>query len=308
MTITITTSNVNGIRAAKRKGIEDWAGKHAPDVWCIQEVRAPQDDVDSIFDEFGFEYATAGKIEAPANLHAMNEVCRVKGRAGVGLLTDLEVLDKRYGLPGLSEDVDSGRWIETDVKTPEGYAITVASVYVHAGNTDYPTKMEQKYRFLDTMLKRMGALRDEAAHGGKQAVLCCDFNIAHTPLDIKNAKANEKHAGFLPEERAYVDKWLDEYEFVDVMRSLAGDIQGHTPGGASEGALSTTMSAGESTTSSPRPSWRRPHADSSSTRLPRMTNAGPITPHSRSHTRYDVFRGTTSENRRFSRAVPHPTA
>lgn len=226
MTITITTSNVNGIRAAKRKGIEDWAGKHAPDVWCIQEVRAPQDDVDSIFDEFGFEYATAGKIEAPANLNAMNEVCRVKGRAGVGLLTDLEVLDKRYGLPGLSEDVDSGRWIETDVKTPEGYAITVASVYVHAGNTDYPTKMEQKYRFLDTMLKRMGALRDEAAHGGKQAVLCGDFNIAHTPLDIKNAKANEKHAGFLPEERAYVDKWLDEYEFVDVMRSLAGDIQG----------------------------------------------------------------------------------
>ena len=60
----------------------------------------------------------------------------------------------------------------------------------------------------------------------REAVLCGDFNIAHTPLDIKNAKANEKHAGFLPEERAYVDKWLDEYEFVDVMRSLAGDIQG----------------------------------------------------------------------------------
>ena len=59
MTITITTSNVNGIRAAKRKGIEDWAAKHAPDVWCMQEVRAPQEDVDSIFGEFGFEYATA---------------------------------------------------------------------------------------------------------------------------------------------------------------------------------------------------------------------------------------------------------
>ena len=56
MTITITTSNVNGIRAAKRKGIEDWAGKHAPDVWCMQEVRAPQEDVDSIFGEFGFVY------------------------------------------------------------------------------------------------------------------------------------------------------------------------------------------------------------------------------------------------------------
>ncbi len=58
--------------------------------------------------------------------------------------------------------------------------------------------MKQKYRFLDTMLIRMEQLRDEAAHGGKQAVLCGDFNIAHTPLDIKNAKANETHAGFLP--------------------------------------------------------------------------------------------------------------
>ncbi|MBP8694258.1 MAG: endonuclease/exonuclease/phosphatase family protein, partial [Bifidobacterium sp.] len=132
----------------------------------------------------------------------------------------------RYGLPGLAEDVDSGRWIEADVKTPQGYTVTVVCVYVHAGNTDDPEKMKQKYRFLDTMLVRMGQLRDEAAHGGKQAVLCGDFNIAHTPLDIKNAKANEKHAGFLPEERAYVDKWLGELEFVDVMRSLCGDIQG----------------------------------------------------------------------------------
>ena len=87
--------------------------------------------------------------------------------------------------------------------------------------------------------------------------MCGDFNIAHTPLDIKNAKANEKHAGFLPEERAYVDKWLDEYEFVDVMRSLAGDIQGpYTVVEPARARSSTTMSAGASTTSSPRPSWR----------------------------------------------------
>ena len=226
MTITITTSNVNGIRAAKRKGIEQWAAKNTPDVWCMQEVRAPQNEIDPIFDEFGFEYATAGRIADQSGLDRMNEICRIKGRAGVGLLSALPVIDKRYGLPGLAEDVDSGRWIEADVKTPQGYTVTVVCVYVHAGNTDDPEKMKQKYRFLDTMLVRMGQLRDEAAHGGKQAVLCGDFNIAHTPLDIKNAKANEKHAGFLPEERAYVDKWLGELEFVDVMRSLCGDIQG----------------------------------------------------------------------------------
>ncbi|MBT1175505.1 exodeoxyribonuclease III [Bifidobacterium sp. LC6] len=226
MTITITTSNVNGLRAADRKGITTWAGRHTPNIWCMQEVRAPQPDIDKIFGKLAFEYAAAGAIDSAEDFTLTNEICRVKGRAGVALLADLPVVEQRYGLPGLSEDVDSGRWIETDIRTPQGYVITVVCVYVHAGNTDDPLKMEQKYRFLDAMLPRLGEIRDEAARGGKQAVLCGDFNIAHTPLDIKNAKANEKHAGFLPEERAYVDKWLNEYEFVDVMRDLAGDIQG----------------------------------------------------------------------------------
>ncbi|MBW3093618.1 endonuclease/exonuclease/phosphatase family protein [Bifidobacterium sp. 82T10] len=224
--ITITTSNVNGIRAAERKGIADWAGRNTPNVWCMQEVRAPQPDIDRIVGRLAGAYADAGAIEEADDLALTNDICRVKGRAGVALLSDLPVTARRYGLPGLTEDVDSGRWIETDLRTPQGYEITVVCVYVHAGNADDPVKMSQKYRFLDTMLVRLGQLRDEAAHGGKQAVLCGDFNIAHTPLDIKNAKANETHAGFLPEERAYVDRWLDEYEFVDVMRDLAGDIQG----------------------------------------------------------------------------------
>ena len=224
--ISITTSNMNGIRAAKRKGVEEWARRNTPDVWCMQEVRAPQTELDPILGGLAADYAEAGRIEGPAALHRVNEVCRVKGRAGVALLSDLEVTATRHGLPGLDEDVDSGRWIEADVTTPQGYSITVACVYVHAGNADDETKMVQKYRFLDTMLERMGELRDEAAGGGRQAVLCGDFNIAHTPIDIKNAKGNVKHAGFLPAERAYVDRWLDEYEFVDVVRDLAGDIQG----------------------------------------------------------------------------------
>lgn len=226
MSITITTSNVNGIRAARRKGIDDWAETHAPDVWCLQEVRAPQPEIDPIIDGWRGSYLASGRIAGTDGLAMVNEVCRVKGRAGVALLTSLEVTDRRIGLPGLTEDVDSGRWVEADVTTPQGYGLTVACVYVHAGNADDEIKMTQKYRFLDAMLDRLGQLRDEAANGGRQAVLCGDFNIAHTPLDIKNAKANEKHAGFLPAERAYVDRWLGEYEFVDVMRELAGDIQG----------------------------------------------------------------------------------
>ena len=226
MSIVITTSNVNGLRAANRKGIMHWAGEHTPDVWCMQEVRAPQSEIDPIFNKIADTYVDSGKVADPTGLHTMNEICRIKGRAGVGLLSTLPVIAERYGLPVLEEDVDSGRWIEADVRTPEGYEITVVCVYVHSGDVDDPNKMHQKFRFLDTMLTRMGQLRDEAAHGGRQAVLCGDFNIAHTPLDIKNAKSNVTHSGFLPEERAYIDKWLDEYEFVDVMRELAGDIQG----------------------------------------------------------------------------------
>lgn len=226
MTITITTSNLNGIRAANRKGLVQWAQKSTPDVWCMQEVRAPQAEINPIVDALAQTYVEAGKIPSSDQLNRMNEVCRIKGRAGVALLSDLPIVEQRYGLPGLEEDVDSGRWVEADIVTPQGHTITVVSVYVHAGNADDEVKMTQKYRFLDTMLIRLGELRDEAARGGKQAVLCGDFNIAHTPLDIKNAKANETHSGFLPEERAYVDRWLTEYEFVDVMRNLAGDIQG----------------------------------------------------------------------------------
>ncbi|MDD6374059.1 MAG: exodeoxyribonuclease III [Bifidobacteriaceae bacterium] len=224
--ITIATSNLNGIRAAKRKGVDAWVAKRAPEVWCMQEVRAPQSEIDPIFDAFAGDYAQAGKCDEPGDLSRMNEVCRIKGRAGVGLVTTLPVMARRYGLPGLTEDVDSGRWIETDVRTPQGYGLTVVCVYVHAGNTDDEVKMTQKYRFLDTMLERLAQLRDEAARGGRQCVLCGDFNIAHTELDIARPKENRDHAGFLPQERAYVDKWLGELEFVDVMRSLAGDIQG----------------------------------------------------------------------------------
>ncbi|MFT8703902.1 exodeoxyribonuclease III [Bifidobacterium aquikefiricola] len=226
MSITIATSNVNGVRAAARKDVGAWVSAKLPDVWCMQEVRAPQSAIDPIFDDFADRYVKQGKIEKPEDLFRVNDICEIKGRAGVALLTTLPVLDTRIGLPGLSEPVDTGRWIEADVKTPDGHVLTVICIYVHSGMADDALKMKQKFRFLDTMRSRLEDLRDEAAHGGKQAVLCGDFNIAHTPIDIKNAKANVTHAGFMPSERAYIDTWLDDLDYVDVMRNLAGDIQG----------------------------------------------------------------------------------
>ncbi len=226
MTMTITTSNLNGIRAAKRKGFEHWAQAHTPNVWCMQETRAPQEIIDDIYGDLAREYVDAGSIASVDELNTIADVCKIKGRAGVGMISDMPVLETRIGLPGLTEDVDTGRWIEADIKSEQGYVITVICVYVHAGGLVGDIKEDQKYRFLDTMTERMRQLQDEAARGGKQAVLCGDFNIAHTPIDIKNAKANEDRNGFFPRERAYIDRWIDELDFVDVMRELAGDIQG----------------------------------------------------------------------------------
>lgn len=226
MSITITTANVNGIRAANRKNVGEWVREKLPDIWCLQEVRAPQAEIDPIFAGFAATYVEKGKITSPDDLHSMNEVCKIKGRAGVAILTTLPVLEERYGLPGLTEDVDTGRWIEMDVQLPDGHVLTVVSIYVHHGDVEDPTKMEQKYHFLDHMMIRLGQLQREVANGGKQAVLCGDFNIAHTPLDIKNAKPNLTKAGFLPQEREYVTRWIEEQEFVDTMRELAGPIQG----------------------------------------------------------------------------------
>lgn len=198
MALTITTSNLNGIRAAKRKGFDHWAKAHTPNVWCMQETRAPQEIIADIYGELAADYVHAGKIASPEELHTLVDVCRIKGRAGVGMISDMPVLETRVGLPGLEEDVDSGRWIEADVRTEQGYVITVVCVYVHAGGLVDDPKEAQKYRFLDTMTERMQQLQDEAASGGRQAVVCGDFNIAHNPIDLKNPKSNENNNGYFP--------------------------------------------------------------------------------------------------------------
>lgn len=199
----------------------DWVAATLPNVLCIQEMRVQQEVIDPIVHTIRQVYGQAGKT-----LSAYNEVCKIKGRAGVALLTDLPVQAVRYGLPGLDEPVHTGRWLEADICTENGYIVTVVCVYIHAGDAEDSVKMEQKYDFLDRMMLRLQELQQIAASGGNQAVICGDFNVAHTPLDIKHARANLKHAGFLPEERAYLDRWINECEFVDVVRMLAGPIDG----------------------------------------------------------------------------------
>ncbi len=151
---------------------------------------------------------------------AVHDECEIAGRAGAALLIRGEAREPLMGLPGVPEaPAHTGRWVEATASTPLG-EVRAVSVYVHSGQAGTP-KMDDKYAFLDAMTARM---RDLLARH-ERVVVMGDINIAHTPLDIRNAKGNLKTAGFLPEERAYLDAWIAS-GWVDVHRSLAGEVDG----------------------------------------------------------------------------------
>ncbi len=201
----IATVNVNGARAALRKGCAEWLDATVADVVALQEVRAPDALVRAAFE--------------PA-WSVVHDESEIPGRAGAALLVRGEARDSVVRLPGLAPAPShTGRWTEATVASRLG-DVRLVSVYVHSGQAG-TSKMDDKYAFLDAMTARMRELL--AVH--ERVVVMGDINIAHTPRDIRNAKGNVKTAGFLPEERAYLDAWLAD-DWVDVHRALAGDIDG----------------------------------------------------------------------------------
>ncbi|MCM3907436.1 exodeoxyribonuclease III [Trueperella bernardiae] len=215
----VATVNVNGIRAAARKGMGEWIEAADADVILLQEVRAPEELVAGLI---GDRY------------HVVEQASALKGRAGVAVAvkTEYELGAVRRGLQaGLEPDdagalaepaVDTGRWIEVDV--PE-LGTTFVSAYLHSGVADNAEKMAAKYSHLDRVTLRLAALRAERPADLPHVLVAGDFNIVHTPLDIKNWKPNHnKTAGVLDSEIAYLDRWFADY--VDTQRALVGEAQG----------------------------------------------------------------------------------
>ncbi|MDE0572543.1 exodeoxyribonuclease III [Demequina sp. B12] len=205
----VASVNVNGVRASLRKGMLEWIEQTQPDVICLQEVRAPEDILTA---NFGEEW------------QVVQQVSEQKGRNGVAILARTDLSDPLAGAEALGDTAlaatHTGRWVEATVQSPSG-PVRVVSVYVHSGNVDKPESMADKYAFLDLMTERLAALAAEYEH----VVVMGDINTAHTNNDIKNWKGNLKSAGFLPEERAYLDRWL-EAGWVDTHRVHAGDQPG----------------------------------------------------------------------------------
>lgn len=206
--LTLTTVNVNGIRAAFRKGMGEWLAATTPDVVAMQEVRATDEIVADLLGD---------------GWHVVHQACDIKGRAGVAIASRLPLTAVRVGLGNGEPEVpvDTGRWVEADIETADGASVTVVSAYIHSGTAGTP-KMDEKYAYLEKVTSRM---RELAAAGG-HAVVTGDLNIAHREVDIKNWKGNLKSAGFLPQERAYLDLWFDELGFADLGRRFGGEGPG----------------------------------------------------------------------------------
>ncbi|WP_435593068.1 exodeoxyribonuclease III [Nocardia sp. bgisy118] len=196
----ISTVNVNGVRAATGKGMLEWLATTEADIVCLQETRATD------------EQTRAALAPALADgwwlAHAEPES---KGRAGVGILSRREPKAVRIGF-GSAEFGTSGRYLEAEFDE-----LTVASVYVHSGDAG-TARQDEKYRFM----AEFGAYLKTRAG---DFVVSGDWNIAHTERDLKNWKGNLKSAGFLPEERAWIDE-LIAAGYVDVVRQLHPGVDG----------------------------------------------------------------------------------
>ena len=208
--LTVVTANVNGIRAAARRGGIEWLAASGADVICLQEVRADDDQLAEVLAEGGL-----------GHLHVAHTEAAVKGRAGVAVLTAKPHAAVRTGV-GPEEFADSGRWVEVDVDTDAG-PLTVASVYVHTGEATDEARQSEKYRFLDAVEDRLLVLGRPRAR--RQAIVCGDLNVAHTEHDIKNWRGNRGKSGFLEDERAYLDRWAGE-GWTDLGRALGGEGPG----------------------------------------------------------------------------------
>ncbi len=195
----LTSLNLNGIRSATSKGLADWVAATAPDCMAVQELKAQAPDV-------------AGKFEQLAGLQGYFQYAVKKGYSGVGLYTRHEPSDVVVGMehPGFD---DEGRYVELRFDTPMR-KFSLISSYFPSGSSG-EERQQAKFRFLDLIYPHLHSLK-----AGRDYVLCGDVNIAHREIDLKNWKGNLKNSGFLPEERAWMSKLLDEAGLVDVYRHL----------------------------------------------------------------------------------------
>ena len=191
----IYTFNVNGIRSALNKGLEAWIKLEDPDILCFQEIKISETElVEPIFKALGYFC-----FWYPA---------QKKGYSGVAILSKIEPNTIQYGL-GIEQYDSEGRVIIADFQQ-----FSVMCAYFPSGTTG-EARQEIKIQFLDEIYTYIHSLELKK----KKLFVCGDVNICHAAIDIHNPKSNANTSGFLPEERAWVGKFI-ESGFIDCFRQL----------------------------------------------------------------------------------------
>ncbi len=194
----IISVNTNGIRAAARKGFFEWVAKQKADFVCIQETKAQKHQLtDPIFNPDG------------QNVFFFD--AEKKGYSGTAIYTPHTPDDVQFGV-GIDWFDNEGRWLQMDVGN-----LTVISVYMPSGSS----KEERQLLKYESMAKLEPVIKKLKANG-RDLVICGDWNIAHKKIDIKNWRGNQKNSGFLPEERAWMDKLysVDGLGMIDAFRQV----------------------------------------------------------------------------------------
>ncbi len=192
----VISLNANGIRAAARKGFFEWLARQKADFVCIQETKA---QLAQLTDRQFF----------PPGYHCFYHDAEKKGYSGVALYSRRQPDRVSYGL-GWQDFDREGRWLRADFGD-----LSVVSLYLPSG-----TSKDERQRFKMVCLEHFKPMLAELAADGRDYVICGDWNIAHTELDVKNWKANQKNSGFLPEERAWLDEVFGPVGLVDGFRRI----------------------------------------------------------------------------------------
>ena len=190
----ILSYNVNGIRAALNKGFAEWLSAAGPDVVCLQETKALEDQVNTVlFEQMGYQHYW----------HSAQK----KGYSGVAILTKTNPLNVQKGT-GIEHMDFEGRVIRADYEN-----VSVISLYLPSGTN--LERLEHKFKFMDDFQEYIDALK----RNHPRLVICGDYNICHRAIDIHDPVRNKNVSGFLPEERQWIDTFMNN-GFVDSFRHL----------------------------------------------------------------------------------------
>jgi len=200
----VITVNVCGIRSAAAKGLFRWLRRQDADFVCLQETKSH------------FHQLADHDIEIPG-YHSYFYDAERKGYSGVAIYSRRKP-DKVVKGFGVEEFDREGRYLEAQVGP-----ISVVSVYLPSGSAG-PERQASKFRFLDAYAAYLERLRRRR----RQYILTGDWNIAHKPIDLRNWRANQKNSGFLPQERAWLDRLFSHGGYIDGFREINSEPDQYT--------------------------------------------------------------------------------